>query len=108
MNKVFENIIFHYHYVWERYAGRTISIGSLGGAIYTGTIAGDGPEKPRLRDTAMLTGYGAVMGGFGSFLLLCTYPVSIPVAAFVGPIHLYNKYKFESKLNNVNNNHELK
>lgn len=108
MNKVFENIIFHYHYVWERYAGRIISIGSLGGAIYVGTIAGDGSKKPKLKDTAILAGYGAVVGGSCSLLLLVSYPVSIPVAAFVGPIHLYNKYKYESKLNNVNNNHELK
>ena len=108
MNKVFENIIFQYYYVWERHLGTIVGIGTVGGAIYVGTIAGDGSKKPKLKDTAILAGYGAVSGAAGSIILLATYPVLVPAAVFVGPIHLYNKYKYESKLNNVNNNHELK
>lgn len=108
-SKLLENIAIHYNYVWERYAGKVISIGSLGGAIYTGTLLSEGPEKPRFRDTAMFVGWGAIAGALGSFLLLGTYPVAIPAAVFVGPIHLYNEYKYESKrIKSRTDTHELK
>ncbi len=105
-SKLLENILTHYNYVWERFFGTIVGLGTLGGAIYVGTVAGQGCYKPRFRDTAMFVGYGAVAGAAGSLFLLATYPIAIPAAVFVGPIHMYNKHKYESR--QPKKNHELK
>ena len=104
-----ENIAIHCNYVWERFFGTIVGLGTLGGAIYVGRIAGEGDEKPRFRDTAMFVAYGAVTGAAGSLFLLATYPIAIPAAVFVGPIHMYNKHKYESKrIKSRTDKHELK
>ena len=97
MNRILTRISANYDYMWSRHAGTIISVGTLGGAIYSGTLLSEGPTKPKFGDTALFTVYGALTGAASSLFLLATYPVAIPVTAFVGPIHMYNKHKFESK-----------
>lgn len=74
-------------------AGGTFFGGVVGGVSATGTYYAD----PRLVDTVVYAGAGAVCGALVGIVGPVLLPVIIPTAALVGPIHMYNKYRWENR-----------
>ena len=81
----------------DRYYWRFIVGGSLIGGVVGGVLI-QNEYNPRIRDTAFRAFIGMAAGGFTGAFGPLVLPVVLPVVAFIGPIHLYNKHRWEKSV----------
>lgn len=84
----------------DRNFNRSIVGGSFIGAVAGGIWLQD-EFKPRIGDTVFRATAGAVAGGITGVIGPVILPVAFPIIAFIGPIHLYNKYRWEKSVKNL-------
>jgi hypothetical protein len=89
-----------YWAAFDRNFNRLIVGGALIGAVVGGACITD-EYKPRIRDTASLAMCGAVAGGITGAMGPVVLPIVLPVVAFIGPMHLYKKYRWEKSVKNL-------
>ena len=85
-----------YWVAFDRHFNRLVVGGALIGSVVGGICIKD-EYKPRIRDTAFRAMWGAIAGGIVCSVGPVALPVVLPVVAFIGPMHLYNKHRWEKK-----------
>ena len=85
-----------YWVAFDRHFNRLVVGGALIGSVVGGICIKD-EYKPRIRDTASRAICGAFVGGITGAVGPVALPIVLPVVAFIGPMHLYNKHRWEKK-----------